>query len=204
MGPGALHEWGPKRHVGDNAWMQFPPEFEWIAPNGASLFTSYMPNHYSAGWWFDDSTSAEQAMERAYDIFEDLARVASTKHTLLPAGTDYTPPNRWVTAVEEAWARRYVWPRFVTGLPKTFFAAVRAELAVGLHPPLDAGFRSRGGMSTVVKFVVEAPGDVGPLQSWVLCKVMYFGRLWYSPAVAIHLGDPAPHFPAAPSCGRHA
>lgn len=145
MGPGALHEWGPKRHVGDNAWMQFPSEFEWIAPNGASLFTSYMPNHYSAGWWFDDSTSAEQAMERAYDIFEDLAQVASTKHTLLPAGTDYTPPNRWVTAVEEAWARRYVWPRFVTGLPKTFFAAVRAELAVGLHPPLDAGFRSRGG-----------------------------------------------------------
>lgn len=48
---------------------------------------------------------------------------------LLPVGTDYTPPNKWVTAIHRDWGARYTWPRFVCALPKEFFAAVRAELA---------------------------------------------------------------------------
>ena len=38
-------------------------------------------------------------MWRAYELLEDLAQVAATKVTLLPVGTDYTPPSRWVTEV---------------------------------------------------------------------------------------------------------
>ena len=48
---------------------------------------------------------------------------------LLPVGTDYTPPNKWVTEIHRDWNARYTWPRFVCGLPREFFAAVRAELA---------------------------------------------------------------------------
>jgi hypothetical protein len=34
---------------------------------------------------------------------------------------------------------------------------------------------------------VRAPAEA-PLSSWALFKVTYFGRLWYSPAVALELG----------------
>ena len=47
---------------------------------------------------------------------------------LLPVGTDYTPPNKWVTEIHRDWNARYTWPRFVCALPSEFFAAVRAEL----------------------------------------------------------------------------
>ena len=47
---------------------------------------------------------------------------------LLPVGTDYTPPNKWVTEIHRDWNARYTWPRFVCALPREFFAAVRTEL----------------------------------------------------------------------------
>ncbi len=119
---------GPKHHTGSTTWMQFPSEFEWLSPDGQGLLTSYMPDHYSAGWQLDLATTLEEAIERAYSLFCDLAAVSATKATLLPVGTDYTPPNKWVTQLAREWSERYVWPRFVPGLPKEFFAAVRAEL----------------------------------------------------------------------------
>ena len=39
--------------------------------------------------------------------------MAATKNAMLPVGTDYTPPNKWVTqstGVEQP----YVWPKFIT------------------------------------------------------------------------------------------
>ncbi len=71
---GPFHQWGPEKIHGGNRRMQFPADFEWLSPDGNGLLTSYMPNHYSAGW-----------------------------------------------------ISRYVWPRFVTAVPREFFAAVRAE-----------------------------------------------------------------------------
>ncbi len=132
---GPFHQWGPRRHAGSNSWMQFPSEFEWVAPNGSSLLTCYMPNHYSAGWELEKATTLEEAMWRAYELFCDLAEVAATHVTLLPVGTDCTPPSRFVTDVARAWAARYDWPQFTSGLPKEFFAAVREELRrTGRHP----------------------------------------------------------------------
>ena len=125
---GPFHQWGPRGEAGSNSWMQFPSEFEWVAPNGKGLLTSYMPNHYSSGWEVERATTLEGAMWRAYELFCDLAAVSAAPVTLLPVGTDYTPPSRFVTDIATTWGRRYTWPRFEVGLPREFFAAVRSHL----------------------------------------------------------------------------
>jgi alpha-mannosidase len=129
---GPHHQWGPMApqagEAGDVARMQFASEFDWIAPGGEGLLTHYMPAHYSAGWWMDSSTSLAEAEAATYALFAELAKVAATRNVLLPVGTDYTPPNQWVTAIHRDWNARYTWPRFVCALPREFFAAVRAEL----------------------------------------------------------------------------
>ncbi|OJZ69788.1 alpha-mannosidase [Mycobacterium paraffinicum] len=122
---GPHHQWGPG---GDVDRMQFCSEFEWIAPSGRGLLTHYMPAHYGAGWGMDESASLAEAEDATYALFRRLKRVALTRNVLLPVGTDYTPPNKWVTAIHRDWAARYAWPRFVCALPREFFAAVRAEL----------------------------------------------------------------------------
>ncbi|MGH3737281.1 MAG: glycoside hydrolase family 38 C-terminal domain-containing protein [Micromonosporaceae bacterium] len=131
---GPYHQWGPiltkfDEAGGDARHMQFPAEFEWLSPSGRGVVTHYMPNHYSAGWWMDSSASLEEAEHAVYELFQALKPVAATRNTLLPVGTDYTPPNKWVTAIHRSWASKYVWPRFVCGTPRDFFAAVSAEMA---------------------------------------------------------------------------
>jgi alpha-mannosidase len=125
---GPHHQWGPAQG-GDVDRMQFCSEFEWIAPSGRGLLTHYMPAHYSAGWWMDSSTTLTEAEDATYALFDQLKKVALTRNVLLPVGTDYAPPNKWVTAIHRDWAARYTWPRFVCALPREFFAAVRTELA---------------------------------------------------------------------------
>jgi alpha-mannosidase len=130
---GPFHQWGPilskfNEAGGDARNMQFPAEFEWLSPSGNGVLTHYMPNHYSAGWWMDSSATLADAEKAVYDLFLALKPAAATKNTLLPVGTDYTPPNKWVTEIHRDWNARYVWPRFVCRNPRDFFAAVRAEL----------------------------------------------------------------------------
>lgn len=122
---GPYHQWGPKQTVGDNRRMQFPSEFEWISPDGRGLLTSYMPNHYGAGWPMSRLATLAEAEEEAYRQFEDLKVAAATRNALLPVGADHVIPSRWVTEIHRDWNKRYVWPRFVTALPREFFAAVR-------------------------------------------------------------------------------
>lgn len=125
---GPHHQWGPMQNDGDPERMQFASEFEWIAPSGRGLLTHYMPAHYAGGWWMDSAPSLVEAEESTYALFTKLKRVALTRNVLLPVGTDYTPPNKWVTQIHRDWNARYVWPKFVCALPSEFFAAVRAEL----------------------------------------------------------------------------
>ena len=136
---GPFHEWGPnwvrgpgragfaELATGEHPRMQFPMEFDWIAPSGRSLLTSFMADHYSAGWWMDAAPTLEDAETEVYRLFTELASVAATKNVLLPVGTDYTPPNRWLTAITHDWNARYVWPKFFPAIPREFFDAVRAE-----------------------------------------------------------------------------
>ena len=146
---GPFHEWGPhwvrgpartgfeKLAPGDTPRMQFASEFEWVAPSGRGLLTSYQANHYSAGWWMDAATTLEEAELEVHRLFTDLAALAATKNVLLPVGTDYSPPNKWLTAIHRDWARRYVWPKFLAAIPREFFDAVRDERgvdAVGRSP----------------------------------------------------------------------
>ncbi|MFI6320667.1 glycoside hydrolase family 38 C-terminal domain-containing protein [Nonomuraea sp. NPDC050556] len=131
---GPFHQWGPisknfKEAKNDASLMQFPSEFEWISPSGKGVLTHYMPAHYSAGWWMDSSPTLEAATEAVFDLYKALKPVAATKNILLPVGTDYTPPNKWVTDIHRDFASKYVWPRFVCGTPKDFLDAVRAEIS---------------------------------------------------------------------------
>jgi len=126
---GPFHQWGPNRSVGDNRLMQFASEFEWLSPDGTGLLTSYMANHYGAGWVLNQARTLDAAEADAYEQFRQLAAVAATRNVLLPVGADHVIPARWATQVHRDWNARYVWPRFVTALPSEFFAAVRAEAA---------------------------------------------------------------------------
>jgi alpha-mannosidase len=126
---GPHHQWGPMAGDGDPERMQFHSEFEWIAPSGRGLLTHYMPAHYAAGWWMDSAATLEEAETATYQLFAKLKKVALTRNVLLPVGTDYTPPNKWVTEIHRDWNARYTWPKFLCALPSEFFAAVRAELA---------------------------------------------------------------------------
>ncbi|MGO9548452.1 NEW3 domain-containing protein [Mycobacterium sp.] len=132
---GPHHQWGPMHSEDGVAGMQFSSEFEWISPSGRGLLTHYMPAHYSAGWWMDESTTVAEAEQAACQLFAELKKVALTRNVLLPVGTDYTPPNKWVTEIHRDWASRYTWPRFVCALPREFFGAVRAELDARAEVP---------------------------------------------------------------------
>jgi len=136
---GPFHEWGPhwvrgparmpiaEMAAGNVPKMQFANEFDWVSPSGRALLTSFMADHYSAGWWMDSSTTLEEAEAAVHAIFSELAETAATRNVLLPVGTDYSPPNKWMTAIQRDWNRRYVWPKFIAALPREFFAAVRDE-----------------------------------------------------------------------------
>jgi alpha-mannosidase len=126
---GPFHMHGPRTHTGDMTRMQFPSEFEWISPTGRGVLTHYMAGHYTAGWALERVSSAEESMARAYEQFSQLKQVAATRNVMLPVGHDHNVPSRWCTVVHREWAKRYVWPRFVVGLPREFFGAVRRELA---------------------------------------------------------------------------
>ncbi|MFF5210972.1 NEW3 domain-containing protein [Streptosporangium sp. NPDC000396] len=131
---GPFHQWGPieknfREAKGDATVMQFPSEFEWISPSGRGVLTHFMPHHYSAGWWMDSSPDLATAEQAVYELYRRLKPVGATKNLLLPVGTDYTPPNKWVTEIHRSWSAKYVWPRFVCGTPRDFLRAVRAELA---------------------------------------------------------------------------
>ncbi|MFF4014941.1 NEW3 domain-containing protein [Streptomyces sp. NPDC001843] len=130
---GPFHQWGPTLSVfgeepRDPGRMQFPAEFNWIAPSGRGLLTAYMVNHYGAGWAIDNAPTLPEAEAAAYRLFQGLKQVALTRNVLLPVGGDYAPPCRWVMDIHRDWNARYVWPRFVSGIPRHFFAAVRAQL----------------------------------------------------------------------------
>jgi hypothetical protein len=73
-------------------------------------------------------------------------------------------------------------------------AEIRGELQL-LSPvetwpylsPWAQGFALGPGQRSRAEALVRSP-ESGWLESWALFKVTYFGRLWYSPAVALRLG----------------
>ncbi|MEO6090896.1 MAG: glycoside hydrolase family 38 C-terminal domain-containing protein [Umezawaea sp.] len=124
---GPWHHVGAKRHTGDITRMQFPSEFEWISPSGRGVLTAYMADHYVAGWDIERKSTLDEAMAEAYRQFSSLRQVAATRNVMLPVGHDHNVPSRFCTEIHREWNKKYVWPRFVLGLPRDFFAAVRAD-----------------------------------------------------------------------------
>ncbi|HJZ09338.1 MAG TPA: glycoside hydrolase, partial [Trebonia sp.] len=127
---GPFHQWGPSGADGGDRRMQFSTEFEWISPDGGGLLTAYMAHHYGAGWRLHSPPDLVVAELEAYGQFRALAQVATTRNVLLPVGSDHVIPARWVTDIHRDWNQRYVWPRFVTAIPREFFDAVRAEAGI--------------------------------------------------------------------------
>jgi hypothetical protein len=130
---GPFHQWGPALSVfgeepRDPGRMQFPAEFSWIAPSGRGLLTACMVNHYGTGWAIDNAPTLPATEAAALKLFRGLSSAALTRNVLLPVGGDYAPPCRWVMDIHRDGSARYVWPRFISGTPRDFFAAVRAEL----------------------------------------------------------------------------
>ncbi|SDS37164.1 glycoside hydrolase family 38 N-terminal domain-containing protein [Actinoplanes derwentensis] len=126
---GPFHHIGPRRHTGDMERMQFPSEFEWISPSGRGLLTSYMANHYVAGWDVERKETLEEALAEAYNQYRELRKVAATRNVMLPVGHDHNIPSKWCTEIHREWPKRYVWPRFQMGLPRDFFNAVRTDMS---------------------------------------------------------------------------
>jgi len=137
---GPFHQWGPA----DNERMQFPAEFEWLSPDGTGVLTAYMANHYGAGWKLHTAGDLAAAQAAALAEFRSLAQVAATRNVMLPVGADHVIPARWVTDIHRSWNEAYVWPRFVTAIPREFFDAVRAEDAASPAGPAPGQARRRG------------------------------------------------------------
>ena len=131
---GPFHQWGPAQ----NERMQFPAEFEWLSPDGTGVLTAYMANHYGAGWSLHTAPDVAAAEQKALEEFRSLAAVAATRNVMLPVGADHVIPARWVTDIHRSWNEKYVWPRFVTAIPRDFFDAVRQEAG---NPPAGAARR---------------------------------------------------------------
>ena len=122
---GPHHQWGPMHNEGGVEGMQFCSEFEWISPSGRGLLTHYMPAHYSAGWWMDDSTSLADAERRHLPVvrrFEegrvDAQRAAAGRHRLhATEQVGHRDPPRLGCAVHLAAVRLRAAARVLRGGP---------------------------------------------------------------------------------------
>jgi alpha-mannosidase len=139
---GPYHQWGPmltswniREHRKPFAPTQFPTEFEWVAPSGDGVLTHYMAAHYAAGFSLDTAQTPAAAADDLHELFMVLRPAAATRNVMVPMGSDFTPPMRWITELRAAWRERYPHVRLRCGLPRDFFAAVRAEFAArGVRP----------------------------------------------------------------------
>jgi len=139
---GPYHQWGPmltswniREHRKPFAPIQFPTEFEWVAPSGDGLLTHYMAGHYAAGFSLDAAQTPRTAAAELHELFIELKQAAATRNVMILVGSDFTPPMRWTTQLRAAWNERYPHVRLQYGLPRDFFAAVRDELATrGVRP----------------------------------------------------------------------
>ena len=148
---GPFHEWGPnwvrgpgrmgfaELAAGDHPRMQFPMEFDWIAPSGRALLTSFMADHYSAGWWMDAAPTLEAAEAEVHRLFTELATLAATqeRHAAgrhrLHAAEQVGQPRSSATGTAATSGRGSR-----CAIPREFFDAVRAAQAATGPPVLPA------------------------------------------------------------------
>ncbi|BAN00907.1 putative alpha-mannosidase [Ilumatobacter coccineus YM16-304] len=131
---GPFGAWGPMLDGGfsspaDPGEMQFPTEFEWIAPDGRSVIAAYLAAHYSSGFRIDGYDTIEEAAEFLIGVGTHLGNLAASSHVQMLVGTDLSPPARWITELPGWFAARYAWPKVRCSLPSDFIGAMRDELA---------------------------------------------------------------------------
>ena len=69
-----------------------------------------------AGGWMPHPRS-RRPRRRSTACSPSCHRWPRRRTSCCPVGTDYTPPNKWLTAIHRDWNRRYVWPKFIGGHP---------------------------------------------------------------------------------------
>src|SRR4029078_11376470 len=95
---GPFHEWGPnwgpgpgrlpvaQLAAGEHRPRHLPRELDWIAASGRALLTSFMADHYSAGWWMDAAPTLEAAEAEVHRLFTQLAAMAGTTTGMMTGG----------------------------------------------------------------------------------------------------------------------
>ncbi|MFV0308539.1 MAG: alpha-mannosidase [Desertimonas sp.] len=129
---GPFRPWGPMLEGGFDSPsaarpVQFPAEFEWVAPDGRGVLAAYLPTHYSSGYAIDACDTLEDAVAFIGRLAAAVAPMAATSNVLLPIGTDLGPPARWITEVVRWSANETDGPRIVCSTPTEALDAVRSE-----------------------------------------------------------------------------
>ena len=79
------------------------------------------------------ATSLGEAERSVYTSFLRLRDEASSPHVMLPVGSPWSLPNRWVTAIHHDWNSRYTWPRIMCSLPRDYY--LRGSVPVPASDP---------------------------------------------------------------------
>ena len=119
--------------------MQFPAEFEWLSPDGVRAADRLHGQPLRRG--LDAAHRAGPgggAAARRYEQFRDAGRRSPPPERHAARRVRPRDPGPLGDRRRTGSGRRYVWPRFVTAIPREFFAAVRAEAAA---PRSGAGAR---------------------------------------------------------------
>ena len=138
---GPFHQWGPNGWSAATERMQFAVRVRVAVPGRSRPADQLHGQPLRRGLGHQHAADLEAAEQAAYEQFRQLAPVAATRNVMLPVGADHVIPSRWVTAIHRDWNERYVWPRFVTALPREFFArgARGRGRARRLDHPADPG-----------------------------------------------------------------
>ena len=70
----------------------------------------FMTASVLAIYFYADASKSHDREDALRKQYTELAELAATKNVLLPVGTDYTPPNKWLTAIHRDWSRSGIVP----------------------------------------------------------------------------------------------
>ena len=135
---GPFHQWGPMLQVAGDGPRRRRPSCSSRASSsgsrraGRGCSPRYMPAPLQRRLVDGLRPDAGEAAGGRAASCARLKPVAATRNMMLPVGTDYSPPNKWLTEIHRDWNAATCGRGSCARIPRDFFAAVRAELAAGV------------------------------------------------------------------------
>ncbi|MDX2377659.1 hypothetical protein M4I32_12690 [Microbacterium sp. LRZ72] len=143
---GAYHQWGQLRDSGFDAPHDEPRQHAsdtaWSAPGGRSIHLHSLPTHYTGGHPLDRADTIEEAERLLLEWLALMRPHAAARAVIVPAGTDLSPPVRWITALPEHFRATYAWPAVRCSLPSDAFGGIADEARARPRPGHAAGLRT--------------------------------------------------------------